>query len=433
MNKVRTGMYRYADYINEYGRIMQFNKNKELCIHRWYPFVEGYSKEFIESIVNEQNQKVDLCLEPFSGSGTTALELSTKGINCISFEVNPFMFTLSKAKLKVSLYKHSTIKSHILKMKKYIVYLDDDKINLYSGFSTLIEGKEKKKWNIDREVFIAIEKIKSAIDNLSTTLYKEIYIVCLANILLEYSNLYRNGKCLSYKKGWKDNLYSQEQVITSFFNFINNVIIEDLKKLETNNFSNHNLLFLGDARKLIFDNVDDNSIDLIITSPPYLNSRDYTDSYMLELKALNFLTNYNEIKNLREQTIRSHVQLKIRNLKGIQSSILKATITKIESLSGNSTVWNTEIPNMIIAYFEDMETIFGGMYQKLKKGRRVYFNVSNSAYFGVLINTLEICSEIAENIGFEVVEIRKARYLNPSPQQKDKIGKLLEGVIVLEK
>jgi len=426
-------MYRYADYINEYGRIMQFNKNKELCIHRWYPFVEGYSKEFIESIVNEQNQKVDLCLEPFSGSGTTALELSTKGINCISFEVNPFMFTLSKAKLKVSLYKQRTIKSHILKMKKYIVSLDDDKINLYSGFSTLIEGKEKKKWNIDREVFIAIEKIKSAIDNLSTTLYKEIYIICLANILLEYSNLYRNGKCLSYKKGWKDNLYSQEQVITSFFNFINNVIIEDLKKLETNNFSNHNLLFLGDARKLIFDNVDDNSIDLIITSPPYLNSRDYTDSYMLELKALNFLTNYNEIKNLREQTIRSHVQLKIRNLKGIQSSILKATITKIESLSGNSTVWNTEIPNMIIAYFEDMETIFNGMYQKLKKGRRIYFNVSNSAYFGVLINTLEICSEIAENIGFEVVEIRKARYLNPSPQQKEKIGKLLEGVIVLEK
>lgn len=433
MNKVRTRMYRYADYINEYGRIMQFNKNKELCIHRWYPFVEGYSKEFIESIVNEQNQRVDLCLEPFSGSGTTALELSTKEINCISFEVNPFMFTLSKAKLKVSLYKHRTIKSHILKMKKYIVSLDDDKINLHSGFSTLIEGKEKKKWNIDREVFIAIEKIKSAIDNLSTTLYKEIYIVCLANILLEYSNLYRNGKCLSYKRGWKDNLYSQEQVITSFFNFINNVIIEDLKKLETNNFSNHNLLFLGDARKLIFDNVDDNSIDLIITSPPYLNSRDYTDSYMLELKALNFLTNYNEIKNLREQTIRSHVQLKIRNLKGIQSSILKATITKIESLSGNSTVWNTEIPNMIIAYFEDMETIFNGMYQKLKKGRRIYFNVSNSAYFGVLINTLEICSEIAENIGFEVVEIRKARYLNPSPQQKEKIGKLLEGVIVLEK
>ena len=245
--------------------------------------------------------------------------------------------------------------------------------------------------------------------------------------------MYRNGKCLSYKKDWKENLYSQEQVITSFFNFINNVIIEDLERLETNNFSNHDLLYLGDTRKLIFENVDDNSVDLIITSPPYLNSRDYTDSYMLELKALDFLTNYNDIKKLREQTIRSHVQLKIRNLKGVQSKILKATISEMESLSKDSVAWNTEIQSMIIAYFEDMEIIFNGMYQKLKKGRRVYFNVSNSAYFGVLINTLEICSEIAENIGFEVVEIRKARYLNPSPQQKEKIGKLLEGVIVLEK
>ena len=343
------------------------------------------------------------------------------------------MFTLSKAKLKVSQYKRRTIKSHILKIKKHIASLNDNEIDLYSGFSTLIEGKEKKKWNIDREVFIAIEKLKRAINSLSTTLYKEVYIICLANILLEYSNLYRNGKCLSYKKDWKENLYSQEQVITSFFNFINNVIIEDLERLETNNFSNHDLLYLGDTRKLIFENVDDNSVDLIITSPPYLNSRDYTDSYMLELKALDFLTNYNDIKKLREQTIRSHVQLKIRNLKGVQSKILKATISEMESLSKDSVAWNTEIQSMIIAYFEDMEIIFNGMYQKLKKGRRVYFNVSNSAYFGVLINTLEICSEIAENIGFEVVEIRKARYLNPSPQQKEKIGKLLEGVIVLEK
>lgn len=426
-------MYRYVNYVKEYGRIMQFNKNKDICIHRWYPFVEGYSKEFIEAIVNEQIQKVEFCLEPFSGSGTTALELSLKGISCISFEVNPFMFTLSKAKLKVSQYKRRTIKSHILKMKKHIASLNDNEIDLYSGFSTLIEGKEKKKWNIDREVFIAIEKLKRAINSLSTTLYKEVYIICLANILLEYSNLYRNGKCLSYKKDWKENLYSQEQVITSFFNFINNVIIEDLENLGTNNFSNHDLLYLGDTRKLIFENVDDNSVDLIITSPPYLNSRDYTDSYMLELKALDFLTNYNDIKKLREQTIRSHVQLKIRNLKGVQSKILKAAISEMEFLSKDSVAWNTEIQSMIIAYFEDMETIFNGMYQKLKKGRRVYFNVSNSAYFGVLINTLEICSEIAENIGFEVIEIREARYLNSSPQQKEKIGKLLEGVIVLEK
>ena len=47
-------MYKYVDYVDKYGRIMQFNKNKDVGIHRWYPFVEGYSREFINSIVDEQ-------------------------------------------------------------------------------------------------------------------------------------------------------------------------------------------------------------------------------------------------------------------------------------------------------------------------------------------------------------------------------------------
>lgn len=426
-------MYKYTNYLDQYNRIMQFNKNKDVSVHRWYPFVEGYSKEFINSVVDEQEKKVELCLEPFSGSGTTALELSSRGISCISFEVNPFMFTLSKAKLKVHQYKIRTIKNHISKMKTFLSTLNDGDINLNSAFPTLIESQEKKKWNIDRDVFIALEKLKLAIDSLNSKIYKDLYIVCLSKILLDYSNLYRNGKCLSYKDNWKEKKHSQEDVVFSFFEFIKETIITDIKELSINTFSNDLLLYKGDSRKLIFEKVANNSVDLIITSPPYLNSRDYTDSYMLELKALDFLKNYNDIKELRTQTIRSHVQLKISNLDNVNSPLLKITLDKLEVASKTISSWNEEILNMILAYFEDMQIIFEGMYQKLKNSRRVYFNVSNSAYFGVLINTLEICAEIAENIGFTVVEIRKARYINPSPQQKEKIGKLLEGVLVLEK
>jgi len=50
-----------------------------------------------------------------------------------------------------------------------------------------------------------------------------------------------------------------------------------------------------------------------------------------------------------------------------------------------------------------------------------------------LINTIEICASIAESEGFTVHEIREARHLKTSPQQKEKIGSLLEAVIVLEK
>ena len=96
-------------------------------------------------------------------------------------------------------------------------------------------------------------------------------------------------------------------------------------------------------------------------------------------------------------------------------------------------MWNSSILDMVRLYFVDMQKIFRVIYKKVKLGGRIYFNVSNSAYFNVMINTLEICAEIAESEVFKVIEIRKARKLKPSPQQKERIKNLLEGVIVMEK
>lgn len=93
-------MYKHVDYYKTYGRIMQFNKNKKEPIHRWYPFVEGYSREFIESILKEMKKKELVCLEPFSGSGTTALELQNNNIPCYAFEVNPLMYLIARVKLE---------------------------------------------------------------------------------------------------------------------------------------------------------------------------------------------------------------------------------------------------------------------------------------------------------------------------------------------
>lgn len=57
----------------------------------------------------------------------------------------------------------------------------------------------------------------------------------------------------------------------------------------------------------------------------------------------------------------------------------------------------------------------------MKKDGLIYFNVANSAYYNVEILTDEIIAEIAENNGFQVIEIREARKINPSSQQKDYI------------
>jgi hypothetical protein len=423
-------MYKHTDYYKTYGRIMQFNKNKKEPIHRWYPFVEGYSREFIQSIVAEMESTDLMCLEPFSGSGTTALELQNCGIPCFSFEVNPLMYLIARVKMErtYDLNKFDYWYDYIVRERK------NANVQLTTEFNTLYQGKGKKKWNYDESVAVGVEKLKSVIETIPEEIYRELYKVALASILLEVSNLYRNGKCLSYKRDWKEKKLTEEDVFTKFDDKIKKEIRVDISNLGyTTNVNNKIRLYNEDSRIGIEKKIADNSIDLVITSPPYLNSRDYTDTYMLELKTLGFTKNYNEIKMLREKTLRSHVQIKWKDQSSVNNKLLYNTLNELEQASKDTEAWNESIIDMIRLYFVDMQNIFKVLYRKMKVRGRVYFNVSNSAYFNVLINTLEICASIAENEGFKVLEIRDARNLKTSPQQKEKVEKLLEGVIVLER
>lgn len=423
-------MYQHTDYFKKYGRIMQFNKNKKEPFHRWYPFVEGYSKEFIQSIVKEMDRDNLVCLEPFSGSGTTALELQNCGIACFAFEVNPLMYLIARVKLEkgYELERFEYWYGYIVKERSRKI------VELETKFNTLYQGEGKKKWNYNTEIGIAVEKLRQVIESISEVIYKELFKVALAAILLDVSNLYRNGKCLSYKKNWKDRKIVEKDVFDKFDEKVLNELKYDIKNsIKRTEINNKDRLYNLDSRTGIANEVDDNSIDLVITSPPYLNSRDYTDTYMLELKTLGFTKTSEEIKELREKTLRSHVQIKWNDTSNVSNELLKNTLMELEAASKEIEKWNDSIIDMVRLYFVDMQNIFRVLYGKMKAHGRIYFNVSNSAYFNVLINTLEICASIAEQEGFKVLEIRDARRLKTSPQQKDKIGKLLEGVVVLEK
>lgn len=94
--------------------------------------------------------------------------------------------------------------------------------------------------------------------------------------------------------------------------------------------------------------VPDGEVDLIITSPPYLNSRDYTDIYMLELKVLQLINSYEELRELRKNTLRSHVQVPYGKVLPIANERLKNSLLEMSNKELNT--WNTDITNMICAY-----------------------------------------------------------------------------------
>ncbi|HYE10185.1 MAG TPA: hypothetical protein VEF53_08395 [Patescibacteria group bacterium] len=435
--------YTINNYTKEYGSIMQFNKNKDTYIHGWYPFVEGYSKDFIRSIINEYSKRFSRlptsCLEPFSGSGTTPLELQKLGIGCTSFEVSPFMYNLSLAKLDTK-YTVNTFKKYYSEIATSLdnYHMDIERYISPPNTKTIVEKPGLDKWNFNHEIMKGILDIKYAINLIKSSRYKSLFKIALASILLDVSNVYRNGKCISYKKDWKSTVkYSRTDVHSIYLQKLEQVFLPDIIKLEQykrNNgtlFSNYEKCTWGDVRKKLPVTTKDSSIDLIITSPPYLNSRDYTDTYMVELKMLDYIKNYDELRKLRSKTLRSHVQVKWEDVKLLNVESLRNSVSEIAE--HKDEFWNDSLLNMIKGYFEDFDILFQNLNRKLNQNGIIYFNVANSAYFGVEIKTDEIVAEIAENNGFVVEEIREARQIKPSSQQKETIDSLRESVIVITK
>lgn len=382
-------------------------------------------------VIKEQEDLPKLMLDPFAGGGTTPLVATQNGIRCISFEVNPFLAQVCRAKLR----KDYCTEELFLLLEQLITSLATPiQHNFSIGLKTITKGEGLKKWLLHKPAYEALLSIRSVLDDIIPPKYIDLMHIALASTAISCCNVFRDGKALKYRENWQNKKFYRSKVITRYLNKVKNEIIPDVKVIENQNniniISGHNDIQLGDCRELI-KNLKNKYVDLIITSPPYLNSRDYTDSLMVELWMLGHITNYEELRLLRQCTLRSHVQVRWGQYTLPESAFLKPKFKEI--LSKKNDFWNISIPSMIAGYFCDMEFMLKEFYKKLKKGGKAYINVANSSYFGITIETDLIIAELAQNIGFKVCDIRIARYIKSSSQQNTSVGRLRESVILLKK
>ena len=422
------------DFEDDYKELVTFIPNKEVPIHRWYSFVEGYSTELVKKLINEQRVQPRICLDPFGGIGTTALTCSELGIDCISIEANPFFADAAKVKANINSYSKEGVEELVSRLERELL-----KCNGVVQFPelesiTFFEDEHKKKWIFHKSSSEGVYDILSQINRLcinGSVIYRPLLTLSLASILLEVSNVFRNGKCLSYKRNWESRKYSRKQVHELFLNHLRTVVIDDINNYSGNYVDNTNRIILGDSRRAIAEIEEE--IDLVITSPPYLNSRDYTDVYRLELWILGYISKFETEKKQRKKGLTSHVQIPIEKVSYPDVPELNSAISYLES--SDVKLWNKGIPNMVRGYFNEMEKVIQSVHSRLTTNGRVYINVANSAYSNCVIEVDVILAKIAELNGFECKEIRVARKINTSSQQSSLIGseKMRESIIVLEK
>jgi len=398
--------------------LISFQANKNEPIYRWFKYKEGFSSKFVKYILDTfkkpgLNQVV---FDPFSGIGTTITTAIESGYNSIGIEL------LSPAILATE--------ARILAQR-----IDINEMNEYLSNIKLLDFSEKtipKKYFFNHltitkgafpdETEIGIAVINRYIDTkISNQDIKTLMRFAVSSILEDVSFTRKDGQYLRWDYRSKRDLKAvfnkgdihpfRERLIEKLSD-----IISDIKNSPSKEVKNTHTLINGSS---LFElhKINSESVDIVITSPPYCNRYDYTRTYALEL-AYNGTDN-NSIKQLRQTLLSATVENKSKftNLQDFYECIGKKEF--FESVVNNfkendalnealrslnyyrNHLNNKNIPIMVANYFFEMNLIIAELARILKKGGKVIMVNDNVRYNGDEIQVDLILSEFAANTGLK--------------------------------
>jgi DNA modification methylase len=389
--------------------------------HRWYYYKEGFSPGLVEKAIEIAGlRKGDVIFDPFNGGGTTTLTASLLQHKSIGIDVNPFTCFLASAKLRNM--SHKNFSNHKAELEKAITIGSESDL---IGYSTFSERETIDKWLFNEEVLRAFEGGWRYLDKIKPCATRQLLKLALISTAMQNCNATRDGKCLRYRSSWKDNGFNG----LTFANALKTKLNDIEEDIQNHPISQRATVLNGDARLLISQPIVEN-FKLCITSPPYLNTFDYTDIYRPELFLGKFVTDTKGLYQLRLQTVRSHVQAKwSKPTLNDFGHLYNETI--VEVLDNKDSLMDKNIPLMIQAYFEDMFKVLQHLKAKASKQASLWIVVSNSAYAGIEVPVDLIIGDIGSKAGWYLKEIGVLRYLKKRiTKHSSNITQLRESLIV---
>ena len=174
----------------------------------------------------------------------------------------------------------------------------------------------------------------------------------------------------------------------------------------------------GDARKLA---IDSDSIDLVLTSPPYLNGIDYIRCSKFSLVWMGHTVE--ELREIRSASVGTEVGLK----EALASSWVKALIKQLRLRPALSERDNA----MLARYVQDISGSLSEVTRVLRKTGRAFYVIGDSTSKGTFIRNSAILSAVANHHGLKLIS-RHSRKLPENrrylpPPGKDASRATLDG------
>lgn len=310
----------------------QIGRSNQYLTHGFYPYKAKYHPQMIKAMINWMGlKKGETVLDPFAGSGTTLVEAKLVGVNGIGIDVDPLCILLSK--VKTDLLELAVSEMVQVSLKDAYEYFHHIRPDASANLERYLTG-ESRDVITDRGIF-------RNIDQRVYDFYLLSYLCALSDYTYVQADMWERFQL---------NARSMTANIRKF---------EGIKTTLPFEFGSSRMIH-GDAR-LITDYVHE-SVDGIVTSPPYSIAIDYIGQ---DLHALKYLS--------------------------INPEILRGSLVGLRG----------EGDERIKLYYDDMTRVFRQMHAVLKSGKQCVIVIGDVTYNGYKLSLSNTLVKLAKDAGFQ--------------------------------
>ncbi|MBQ6515972.1 site-specific DNA-methyltransferase [bacterium] len=381
------------------GKLEKEKELKRLGMHSFHRYYGKLIPAIPLCFIKEFSKENDLVFDPFSGSGTTAVEAMANGRNFIGFEINPLSQNIAEIKTsKLNpelLEKINTEILNLIKNKDYEVSEND--------LPFLINRDHWFKDFVQRDLI----RIKKAVDeffddyknkDIDKNLYKKFYLMTISAILRNVSNADTRHVFPGVSKRMRK-LEEEGKIHIDVIGSFERGVKKRATYYSDYKYDNSAKIILGDSSQTDMEFLRD-KVDLIVTNPPYISSVRYIETLKLEMYWLEYIKNNQEYSDL------AHKMLGNDRLSKKECENLEYTkYAEINSLIDNIKEKDLKNAKIIGEFFNKIEKVIKNMSIVLKSGGKAVIKISDSKVKKTKIETGRLMTLIAENYGFKLFDV----------------------------
>lgn len=361
--------------------------------HGYHRYPAKFIPNIVQKLINDYTKPGNLIVDPFGGCGTTLVEAKISGRKSIGVDINPIAKLITDIKTKPIDPK---------KLKKFHTMF----LNAYakSSESAPTFKTERLDYWFEKDTQVKLNKIYESIKTIKDPYIRKFYFVAFSHILKNCSKW--------LMKSIKPQVDKEKSEVDPYKTFLIHIKFMMKRNLEFYDLLKKNGFLNLDCKMKIANTakkvpIKSNSVDFVVTSPPYVTSYEYADLHQLSL--LWFGSD--------EKYFKSWGKL-VRDFTGFKKQFIGTSFTKeVDIKELNSETAKQIIKNLalkdrgealnVAGYYLDINKSLSELYRILKPNSKACIIVGNTSLKGVEILNAEVVLEQLENLNFKKVEIIK--------------------------